>query len=88
MYNVKKKYRIVKYAERSQMQQLLKNLVKQVYIEVHKSPITDTVKDILWAHPTSIDLLHVFSQVLIMDCTYKSKQVSVTFDRDRWGYKH
>ena len=48
VYNIIKKHRIVKYAERSQMQQLLKNLSEQSYIEIHRScPNTDTVKDIL-----------------------------------------
>jgi len=30
------------------------------------------VKDILLAYPASIELLHTFPQVLIMDCTYKT----------------
>ena len=46
----------------------MKNLSEHVYIEGHEScPDTDTVKDILWAHTASIDLLHAFFWVLIMD---------------------
>ena len=37
-------------------------------------PDTNTIKVILWAHPTSIDLLRVFPHVLIMDCTYKTNR--------------
>ena len=40
---------------------------------MHRScPDTDTVKDILWSHQASIELLHVFFRVLIMDSTYKT----------------
>jgi len=66
---------IVENVGRSQIQQILKNLAEQAYIEVHRScPDTDTVKDILWAHWANIDLLYVFSQVLIIDCTYKTNR--------------
>jgi len=75
IYNVKKKHKIVEYARKLQMQHLLKNLSEQSYIEIHGScPNKDTVKDILWAHLTSIDLLHVFPHVLIIDCTYKTNR--------------
>ena len=35
---------------------------------------TDVVHDLFWAYPGSIDLLRVFSHVLIMDCTYKTNR--------------
>ena len=55
------------------MQQLLNHLYEYTYIAAHKSyPDTDIVKDILWAHLASIELLHAFSQMFIMDCTYKT----------------
>ena len=70
VYNARKKFKIVEYTRRSQMQQLIKKLSEHAYIDVHRScPDIDTVKDILWAHPTSIELLHAFLRVLIMDCT-------------------
>ena len=73
IYNARKKFKVVEYAKRLQMQQLMKNLSEHAYIEVHRNcPDTDTTKDIIWAHPASIDLLHAFSRVLIMDCTYKT----------------
>ena len=73
VYNARKKIKVMKYAGRSQMQQLMNKLSEHAYIEVHRScPDTNTVKDILWAHPASIKLLHAFPQVLIMNCTYKT----------------
>ena len=75
VHNVRKKHRIAEYARKSQMQQLLKNLSEQEYIEFHRSCLnTDTIKDILWAHPASIELLHVFRHILIMNCTYKTNR--------------
>ena len=60
-YNVRKKFKVVEYAERSQMQQLMNKLSIHIYIELLRScPETDTMKDIIWAHPTSIELLHAF----------------------------
>ena len=55
------------------MQQLLKNLFEHAYIKVHRNySDTDTIKDILWAHPASTNLLHVFHRALIMDYIYKT----------------
>ncbi|KAH9685250.1 Endonuclease [Citrus sinensis] len=57
---------------RSQMQLLLSKLSEHKYIEWHRSfDNTNIVKDLFWAHPVSIDLLHAFPCVLLMDCTYK-----------------
>ena len=48
IYNAKRKIKVVKYAIRSQMQQLINYLSEHAYIEVHRScPDTDTIKDIL-----------------------------------------
>jgi len=75
IYNARKKFKVVKYVGSLQMQQLMKNLSEHAYTKVHRSCLdTDTVKDILWAHPTSIELLHAFLWVLIMDCTYKTNR--------------
>ena len=57
------------------MPQLMNKLSEHAYIEVHRScPDSDTVKDNRWAHPASIELLHAFLRVLIMDCTYKTNK--------------
>ena len=50
------------------MQQLMNKLSEHAYIDVHRScPDTYTIKNILWSHLASIELLHAFSCVLIMD---------------------
>lgn len=53
----------------------MSKILEHKYIEVHRTcNNSDTVKDILWAHPTSIKLLHAFPRILIMDCTYKTNR--------------
>jgi len=75
VYNARHKFKVVESAGRSQMQQLLEKLFDHSYIEIHRCcPHTDTVKDILWAHPATVDLLHAFPRVLIMDCTYMTNR--------------
>jgi len=77
----------VRYAERPQMQQLMNKLFEHAYIEVHRSyPDIDTIKDILWAHSASIELLHAFPNVLIMDCIYKTNMYRLP--GDYWSNKH
>lgn len=45
------------------------------YVEWHRSnPLTDNIIDLFWAHPSSVDILHAFPSVLIMDCTYKTNR--------------
>ena len=57
------------------MQQLFKLLAEHKYIEWHrKCPETDTITDLFFTHPTGLDLLCAFPQVLIMDCTYKTNR--------------
>jgi len=60
------------------MQQLMNKLSEHKYIEVHRRcPDTDTIKDTFWAHPSSIELLHAFFRVLIMDCMCKTNKYSL-----------
>ncbi|KAH6771224.1 hypothetical protein C2S52_016027 [Perilla frutescens var. hirtella] len=71
IYNARHKHRIVEKAGRSQMQQLMKRLNECNYVEWHRSnDLTECVRDLFWAHPLSINILHMFPSVLIMDCTY------------------
>ena len=74
-YNAMRNNKIVEYIGRSQKSQLMNHLCENTYIEVYKSyPDTNTVTNILWAHPASIELLHASSRILIMDYTYKSNK--------------
>lgn len=55
------------------MHQLLVLLAKHQYIKWHHtSEDSEDVTNLFWEHPTSLDLLHVFPHVLLMDCTYKT----------------
>ena len=75
IYNAHHKYKPCKKTCRLKMQQLMKKLNECKYVEWHRSNESiDYVWDLLWAHPTTIDLLHDFSSVLIMDCTYKTNR--------------
>ena len=57
------------------MQQLLGQLALNKYIKWHRSCAdTETVTDLFFAHPTSLNLLHAFPKVLLMDCTYKTNR--------------
>lgn len=58
--------------EQSQMQQLISKLHDHNYIDWHHSDDdTNCVRDIFWAYPLTFELLKAFTNVLIMDCTYK-----------------
>ena len=60
------------------MQLLLSKLSEHKYIEWHRSfDNTNIVKDLFWAHPVSIDLLHAFPCILLMDCTYKCNRYNL-----------
>jgi len=61
------------------MQQLINKLSEHTYIGVYRSYLdTGTVKDILWAHPSNIELLYAFLRVLIMDCTCKTNRYQLS----------
>ena len=75
IYNARQRFKVKEKAGRSQMQQLLAQLSHKKYVEWHRSDEqTDTVLDLFWAHPVSLELLRTFSHVLIMDCTYKTNR--------------
>ena len=75
IYNARYRYKVNERGGRSQMQQLLGKLAEHNYIEWHKNcENSETVTDLIWTHPSSIDLLRAFPHVLIMDCTYKTNR--------------
>ncbi|XP_038704673.1 uncharacterized protein LOC120000623 [Tripterygium wilfordii] len=59
IYNARHKHKVIEKAGRTQMA---------------STDGTDTVADLIWAHPKSIDLLRTFSRVLLLDCTYKTNR--------------
>ncbi|KAH6815764.1 hypothetical protein C2S51_020584 [Perilla frutescens var. frutescens] len=73
IYNVRSRNKYLGHAGRSQMQYLLGKLEEHGYYQyTRQCPQTDTVKDMFYAHPTSVKLLRAFPEVLLMDCTYKT----------------
>jgi hypothetical protein len=62
----------VDWGPRTEMHHLMKCLVEGNYLFSHRVLSgTDTLSDILWAHPDSVKLFNMFPTVLIMDSTYK-----------------
>ena len=75
IYNARQKNRIIDHAGRSQMQYLMGKLREHSYFYHHRRcEETDNVKDLFYAHPSSIELLRAFPRVLLMDCTYKTNR--------------
>jgi len=57
------------------MQQLMMLLERDKYIHLHRvHESSRVVSDIFWTHPDSLKLLNVFSNVLLMDTTYKTNK--------------
>ena len=55
--------------------ELIKKLRECNYVEWHKSDGSiDCITDLFWVYPMSIDLLKVFTNVLIIECTYKTNR--------------
>eukprot|EP00268_Persea_americana_P034804 TRINITY_DN3440_c2_g1_i6.p1 TRINITY_DN3440_c2_g1~~TRINITY_DN3440_c2_g1_i6.p1 ORF type:complete len:952 (-),score=86.58 TRINITY_DN3440_c2_g1_i6:87-2942(-) len=75
IYNARHRFKVAERARRTSMQKLFARLAKHKYIEWHrKCDDTETVADLLWTHPTGLDLLRAFPYVLMMDGTYKANR--------------
>ncbi|KAL8497979.1 hypothetical protein ACS0TY_021359 [Phlomoides rotata] len=75
IYNARTKHRVVERAGRSQIQYLMGKLKDHKYFYLHRCcEKTDTIRDLFFAHPKSIDLVRAFPKVLLMDCTYKTNR--------------
>ncbi|KAI3858084.1 hypothetical protein MKW98_029558 [Papaver atlanticum] len=75
IYNARSRLRLGDMERRSAMQQVMKLLSEHHYVEWHRMDTeTNEVKDILWAHPESLQLAKCFPYVLLVDCTYKTKR--------------
>ncbi|XP_048424670.1 uncharacterized protein LOC125467934 [Pyrus x bretschneideri] len=54
------------------MQQLLRKLNEHDYVELHRRcPMSDSVQDLFWAHPVSLELLRALPTILMIDYKYK-----------------
>ena len=75
IYNARHYHRVAEMSGRSRMQQLMKKLKTSNYNEMHSlDDMTSCVRNLFFAHPTSVELVRAFSEVLIMDCTYKTNR--------------
>ncbi|KAL8519809.1 hypothetical protein ACS0TY_010664 [Phlomoides rotata] len=75
IYNACTKHMVVERAGRSQIQYLMGKLKDHKYLYLHKRcEKTDTIRDLFFAHPKSIDLVSAFPKVLLMDCTYNTNR--------------
>ncbi|KAK1262170.1 hypothetical protein QJS04_geneDACA021835 [Acorus gramineus] len=75
IYNARLKMRVLQTCGRTHMQQLMKLIYDHGYIERHRvQENAEVVSEIFFAHPKSIQLVHAFPLVFMMDCTYKTNQ--------------
>ncbi|XP_021734824.1 protein FAR1-RELATED SEQUENCE 5-like [Chenopodium quinoa] len=80
IYNARQKFKTESLGGRSVMQQLMKLIVDNGYIQWHREEVgTDVVRDIFFAHPNVISMLRLFHYVLIVDCTYKTNKYKMPF---------
>jgi hypothetical protein len=67
IYNARYRMKKVDRGLRTEMQHLMKCLVEGKYLFNQRVlPSTETLSDILWAHPDSVKLFNTFSTVLIV----------------------
>lgn len=76
IYNVIQTHNSIERGGRSQVQYLFSKLKEFGYFVWHRKTLdgNDIIKDIFWAHPTSLDFLRTFPRVIILDCTYKTNR--------------
>jgi hypothetical protein len=76
IYNAHHRLRMKERGPRNEMQHFLHCLEQKKYVFKYRSNDDDstTVKDIFFAHPTSVALFNTFSSVLLMNSTYKTNR--------------
>ena len=75
IYNARVKHNVVEQGGQTQLQYLMSKLNENGYYYHHRRcEKTDTIKDIFFAHPISVQLLRAFPKVIQMDCTYKTNR--------------
>ena len=75
IYNAKYKHKANEYDRHSQMQQKMHKLMELNYVEwLWWDKQNNCIRDLTFAHPTSIDILLTLPIVSIMDCISKMKR--------------
>ncbi|GJX86347.1 FAR1-related sequence 5-like protein [Tanacetum coccineum] len=80
IYEAQKKIREVERDRKTPMQVLMSILVDNRYVyQTYTHPITNQLKALFFVHPTSYEIWHAFSHVLIIDATYKTNVYNMPF---------
>ena len=58
----------------TKMQQLMKFLERDQYINWHRLKDEDVVHDIFWSHPNAVKLINACNLVFLIDSTYKTNR--------------
>ena len=74
VYNIRNTLKLKNLAGKTPMEALISVLQTGVYTVSYKQDAAGRLTHLFFAHPKSIELLHRFPEVLIMDCTYKSNK--------------
>ncbi|XP_068504159.1 protein FAR-RED IMPAIRED RESPONSE 1-like [Phaseolus vulgaris] len=75
VYNARYMYKRSVRGDRTEMQQLMMLLERDMYIYWSRfEEGTNVVQDLFWTHPDSVKLLNAFNIVLMMDSTYKTNR--------------
>ena len=75
VYNARYLYRKSERGDRTEMQQLMMLVERDMYINWSRfEERKNVVQDLFWTHPDSVKLLNAFNIVLMMDSTYKTNR--------------
>lgn len=78
IYNARHKHKAKLQADASYMQQLMLKLAEHSYVEWdRRDEESNCVKDLFWAHPSSVDLLRTFPNVLIVNRAHRTNKNSL-----------
>ncbi|GJY45963.1 RNA-directed DNA polymerase, eukaryota [Tanacetum coccineum] len=80
IYEAQKKIREVERDWKTPMQVLMSIFVDNRYVyQTYTHPITNQLKALFFVHPTSYEIWHALSHVLIIDATYKTNVYNMPF---------
>ena len=74
MYNVRKQLKLESLAGKTPIESLIIVLQSGEYVFDYKTDIIGCVSHLFFAHPKSIELLHHFPELVLLDYTYKTNK--------------
>jgi len=73
VYNARSRWRKGQREDKTKLQYLISILEKHQYVYLTRANSEETtLEDLFFSHPSSIDMLNTFPNVLVMDSTYKT----------------